>query len=72
MINSFEKVVEIYKGLIGTDDYEVALERLDADIDKFGVWNIAKGVNAIQEDGSCTDFSIAHMTAFNDTFGTKY
>ena len=72
MINTFEKVIEIYKGLVGTEDFEEALWKLDADIDKFGMWNIAKGCNALDENKSCEDFSIAHMTAFNNTFGNKY
>ena len=71
-MNAFEKAIKIYKGLVGTDCFEKALEQLDRDIELCGVWNIAHQMHLLSEDRDCEEFSIAHMTAYNKTFGLKY
>jgi hypothetical protein len=72
-MKNYSQVIEIYKGLVGGNaTREEAIAEIDKSVDIKGMWNTAHDVYALDENRSCEDFAIAHMTAYNNAFGGKY
>lgn len=72
-MKTYSQVVTIFQGLInnGNGTKEEAILAIDNSISLLGMFNAAKGVGALDENGSCEDFSIAHMTAYNNLTGSS-
>ena len=71
-MNSYEKVIEIYGNIAGTTDRKRIVSLIDKSISVAGMWSVANSVDALDENRSCEDFSISHMTEYNKLFYHKY
>lgn len=71
--NNYEDIIRIHKGLMdGNPSRAEVVESIDRNIELMGgFWKFAVAYNAIDKT-NCEDFSIDHMTEFNNTFGLKY
>ena len=63
--NDYEQVLEIHKGLCGKKNRFEIVMSLDRDIGIVGIWSLAQGYNALNEDNNCEAFAHAHYNAVN-------
>lgn len=71
-MRSYEEVLDEVKLIANIEDHAEAVSYLDSFIDLKCMWSIAYDFDALDENRSCEDFSIAHMTEYNKLFGKKY
>ena len=69
----YQEIVDWYKAYTHVNTDAEAVAYIDADIQKSSFYEFARGFYATDtESNSCEEFSVAHMTAFNNLVHQKY